>query len=154
MQRAIYVAMGALVLAALSIGVLYRTHMAPAAAASFAGVSLTLDYATTEAARVEGLSGRVSVPENRPMLFVFPQDGYWGIWMKDMRVPLDIFWLDDERRVVWVAADVATSTYPRVFKPPLPARYVLETAAGFAARHHVATGTPLELARPVPAWAP
>ena len=79
------------------------------------------------------------------MLFVFPKDDYYGFWMKDTLVPLDMFWLDDKGQVVSIAQDVATTTFPHVFYPSSPARYVLETLAGFARQHAIATGTPLLL---------
>ena len=79
------------------------------------------------------------------MLFVFANDDKYGFWMKDMLVPLDIFWLDSDGHVVSIIKDVATSTYPNVFYPPEPARYVLETAAGFARAHAIKTGTLLRL---------
>ncbi|MDP2665100.1 MAG: DUF192 domain-containing protein [bacterium] len=118
---------------------------APSAVAEFGGVSLRIDYATTEAAREKGLGGRTSVPSDYGMLFVFPKDGRYGFWMKDTLVPLDIFWLDSKGQVVYIAPDVATSSYPSVFYPNMPARYVLETAAGFAQAHSIATDTPLLL---------
>ncbi|HVW82585.1 MAG TPA: DUF192 domain-containing protein [Candidatus Paceibacterota bacterium] len=127
----------------IGLAVAYRTGAG--SRASFGGVSLTLEYATTTAERELGLGGRADIPSNYGMLFVFPDDERWGIWMKSMRVPLDLFWLDDDRRVVWIEREVATDTYPDVFYPPVPARYVLETAAGFAATHQVASGTPLFL---------
>lgn len=111
----------------------------------FGGVSLRVELATTTAAREHGLGGRSMIPERYGMLFVFPKDGLYGFWMKDTLVPLDIFWLDSKGQVVSIAPDVATSTYPHVFYPTMPARYVLETAAGFARTHVVATGTPLLL---------
>ena len=79
------------------------------------------------------------------MFFVFQKDGMYGFWMKDMLVPIDIFWLDDKGQVISIAEEVATSSYPNVFYPSAPARYVLETAAGFARTHAIATGTPLYL---------
>lgn len=113
--------------------------------AEFGGVSLRLDYATTEATRELGLGGRTSVPDDYGMLFVFPRDDRYGFWMKDTLVPLDMFWLDSKGQVVYIAQNVATSSYPYVFYPSVPARYVLETAAGFAQEHNIATGTPLHL---------
>jgi uncharacterized membrane protein (UPF0127 family) len=65
--------------------------------------------------------------------------------MKDTLMPLDIFWLDAEGHVVSLREDVATSSYPNVFYPSAPARYVLETVAGFAREHDIKTGTPLQL---------
>jgi len=119
------------------------TKLAPIA--EFGGVSLNIDYATTPGTRGRGLGGRTSVPDDYGMLFVFPEDGLYGFWMKDTLVPLDIFWLDSKGQVVSIAQDVATSSYPNVFYPTAPARYVLETATGFARAHSIATDTPLRL---------
>jgi uncharacterized membrane protein (UPF0127 family) len=129
---------------AAAVSFVYKTVPATSTA-EFGGVSLRLDYATTEAERELGLGNRTNVPKGYGMLFVFPRDGTYGFWMKDTLVPLDMFWLNDKGQVVYIARDVATSTYPSVFYPSAPARYVLETAAGFADAHGVATGTPLQL---------
>ncbi len=112
---------------------------------SFGGVSMRIELALTEAAREKGLGGRTVLPSKYGMLFVFAKDGRYGFWMKDTLVPLDMFWLSDKGQVVYIARDVATSTYPNVFYPSVPARYVLETAAGFGRTHGVATGTALVL---------
>lgn len=113
--------------------------------AQFGGVSLRLELATTSAKRQLGLGERTDVPDDYGMLFVFPEDGYYGFWMKDTLVPLDMFWLDAKGHVVYQLGDVEPSTYPDVFYPSVPARYVLETQAGFGKAHSVATGTPLVL---------
>lgn len=127
-----------------------RTEESMLPEASFGGVSLRVEYAITRAAREIGLGGRASIPSDYGMLFVFPNRDYYGFWMKDTLVPLDIFWLDDSAGkgqliVVSMSLNRATSTYPSVFYPSVPARYVLETAAGFAEAHTIATGTPLLL---------
>src|SRR3989344_1586309 len=124
---------------------LYKTYSESPLKGEFGGVSLNIEYAMTEAEQERGLGGRESVPSDYGMLFVFPKAGRYGFWMKDMLVPLDIFWLDSKGHVVSMALDVATSSYPNVFYPMAPARYVLETAAGFARAHTIATGTPLSL---------
>lgn len=111
----------------------------------FGGVSLRIEYATTSAAQERGLGGRTSIPDDYGMLFVFPKDDFYGFWMKNTLVPLDIFWLDSNGHVVSIAMDIATSTYPNVFYPTAPARYVLETASGFARANFIATGTLLQL---------
>ena len=138
------------VLVAAAVLVLFFTYRTPrlavpSATAQLGGVSLKIDYATTTASRQLGLGNRISIPGDYGMLFVFPKDGYYGFWMKDTLVPLDMFWLDAQGQVVFMEEDVATSTFPNVFYPTTPARYVLETAAGFGAAHGVATGTPLLL---------
>lgn len=114
-------------------------------AGEFGGVSLRIEYATTPEERERGLGGRSEIPGDYGMLFVFPKDGLHGFWMKDTLVPIDIFWLDSKGHVVSIAAEVATSSYPNVLYPAEPARYVLETATGFARAHNIAIGTPLRL---------
>lgn len=141
MSRVFYIGL----LAVVAAGAVWIFSYKTIPDAEFGGVSLRLEYATTEAEREQGLSGRESIPSDYGMLFAFPKDDRYGFWMKDTLVPLDIFWLDDKGQVVFVARDIATSTYPSVFYPSEPARYVLETAAGFAREHNVATGTVLTL---------
>lgn len=113
--------------------------------AEFGGVSLRIEYATTPEKRERGLGGRDGIPADYGMLFAFPKDGLYGFWMKNTLVSLDIFWLDAQGHVVYIATDVATSSYQNVLYPPAPARYVLETAAGFARARGIATGTLLRL---------
>lgn len=121
----------------------YTTNSLPQA--NLGGVSLKIEYALTEGERERGLGGRESIPANYGMLFVFPTADRYGFWMKDTLVPLDIFWLDDKGQVISIAQDVLPTSYPNVFYPTAPALYVLETAAGFARAHAIATGTPLVL---------
>ena len=145
-RRRLLIAVSLLLLALAAVGA-YRTRQ-PAAdleTAQFAGVSLKLELATTPAERELGLGGRKSIPDGYGMLFVFPKDDYYGFWMKDTLVPLDMFWLDAKGQVAYYLEDVQPSTYPDVFYPPVPARYVLETRAGFGKAHAIATGTPLVL---------
>ncbi len=142
------VALGLVVGALLGVGYIItvsRTSIQPKSIAQFGGVSLRIELATTTAARERGLGGRTSLTNDEAMLFVFPSDDYYGFWMKDMIVPIDVFWLDDQGQVVWVERNLAPQTYPNVFYPPVPTRYVLETVAGFARAHTIATGTLLQL---------
>jgi uncharacterized membrane protein (UPF0127 family) len=96
------------------------------------GVPILLEVVDTEEARVKGLSGRERLPDGRGMLFVFDTEDKYGIWMKDMKFPIDILWLDSEHRIVAVEHVVTPETYPKVFYPSVPARFVLELPAGFA----------------------
>lgn len=137
-----------LILLVLGSAFAYRTYVSQEELPTtgyFGGVSLRIDYATSTAARELGLGDRTSIPADYGMLFVFPKDDRYGFWMKDTLVPLDMFWLDDKGHVVSLATSVSPSSYPSVFYPSVPARYVLETAAGFALAHSIATGTPLTL---------
>ena len=96
--------------------------------------------ADSSAERSKGLSGTSDLAPNQGMLFVFPQDGEHGMWMKDMKYPIDIIWLSSDKKVVDIEANAAPSSYPNVFTPSGSARYVLEVPGGFAASANIRIG--------------
>jgi uncharacterized membrane protein (UPF0127 family) len=140
---------GVLVMAALGALSLYYAskHITlPMPSASFKVVhvgkaALTLEVADTEAQREQGLSGRASVAPADGMLFVFDADQRPAIWMKDMHFALDILWVNASGTVVMLKENVQPSSYPEVFRPEAPARYVIELPAGEAAQKGIAEGT-------------
>lgn len=98
--------------------------------------------ADTEMAREKGLSGVTSLSPNDALLMVFDSDDTWGIWMKDMKVPIDIVWLDEDKKVVYIVSNVSPElSIDKTFKPKTPARYVVEVAAGQAAKNNVKVGS-------------
>ena len=107
------------------------------------GGAIKAEIADTEASREQGLSGRASLPKDSGMLFVFPNAGVYGFWMKDMRFPLDMVWIGADLKVAGVAPGVTPESYPNIFYPPSNVLYVLELPAGSAADHRIATGTQL-----------
>lgn len=96
--------------------------------------------ADTPAKRTQGLSGRSGLGENEGMLFIFPEEGMYGFWMKDMNFSIDIIWIDSDGKVVHIAKSASPDSYPTSFSPPKPARYVLEVRAGFAEQYGVGEG--------------
>lgn len=104
------------------------------------GYVIRVSVADTETTRHRGLSGSVGLAEGEGMLFIFPKDGTYGFWMKDMKFPIDIIWLSSDRIIVSMAQNVSPDTYPRVFNPKVPARYVLELPAGYAKAYTVDVG--------------
>ena len=88
------------------------------------------DVAKTAEERQQGLSGTSSLRQDQALLLVYETDGKWPIWMKDMRYPIDIVWLDNLKKVVYIAKNVPPDSYPEQFTPKDPARYILEFPAG------------------------
>lgn len=114
-------------------------------AARLGGETIVLEVADTNASHTRGLSGRERLAPGAGMLFVFSKDDRYGFWMKDMRFPIDIVWLDSEYRIVDVKESVLPSSYPEVFTPKSPSRYVLELPAGFFREHDLKVGDMLEI---------
>jgi uncharacterized protein len=98
------------------------------------------EIADDEAEHRRGLSGRADLPEDRGMLFVYPDSAVRTYWMKGMRFPLDIIWIDRGRvRGVEANVPVPQGKLP-VYSSRTPADRVLEVGAGWAARHGVVSG--------------
>lgn len=82
--------------------------------------------ARTAEDKIRGLSGTKSLSSNHAMLFIFEDNIKPGIWMKDMNYPIDIIWLNKNRKVVHIVKNAQPSSFPQTFQPSTPARYVIE----------------------------
>ncbi len=79
-----------------------------------------------------GLSGTEKLDDLEVLLFVFDRNDYHGIWMKDMLIPIDVVWVDENLKIIHIEENVRPESYPAVFEPPQPARFVIEGNAFFA----------------------
>lgn len=95
--------------------------------------------------RTRGLSNKTYLPENEGMLFVFENPAQYSFWMKDMNFSIDMVWIDEEGKVVFVKEDVSPDTYPTLFTPTDPALYVLELNAGYARDLGLTVGTKVSI---------
>jgi uncharacterized membrane protein (UPF0127 family) len=122
-----------------------RTLYEPLAPMQIDGVAVQASVAYTPTERSQGLSDTPALPRDIVKLFVFPESKKWGFWMKDMNYPIDILWLDQSASIVHIEEQVMPSSYPNSYTPEKPARYVIETAAGFVAEHAITTGATVDL---------
>jgi len=106
-------------------------------------VCVDVEVAQSPEAMARGLSGRESLGAGQGMLFAFDTDGIYGFWMKDMKLDLDILWLDRDGRIVYMQENLLPCTPQAcpIYKPARSARYVLEVNAGFAASHGIKLGS-------------
>ena len=111
------------------------------------GQRFTVELAETEDKQALGLMFRDSMADDHGMLFLFPVEATRRFWMRNTRIPLDIFYFDAELRLVSVAVDVQPCRTPQCPSYPSegPAQYVLELNAGKAAELSVRRGDVLEL---------
>ena len=103
--------------------------------------SLQASVADSPSAREQGLSGTPYLPTGIVKLFVFEESAAWSFWMKDMNYPIDILWLDENKTVVHIESGVTPESFPQSHVPTVPARYVIETTAGFTNIYNISIGT-------------
>jgi uncharacterized membrane protein (UPF0127 family) len=110
------------------------------------GAVYRLELALTPEDQAQGLMYRESLPERTGMLFVFPDYAPHGFWMKNTMIPLDMIWMDESGRVVYISANTPPCRADPcpTYGPEGPARMVLEIAGGMAAREKITVGSTLK----------
>jgi uncharacterized membrane protein (UPF0127 family) len=74
------------------------------------------------------------------MLFDAPSNNP-GIWMKDMLMPIDIVWLDEDGKILGIERAAQPSSYPKVYGESLIAtRYVIELSENDVSRLKLSIG--------------
>ena len=111
------------------------------------GTEVQAELAGTFPERQRGLMFRRELPANQGMLFLFEDSGRYGFWMLNTLLPLDILWLDSERRIVFISENTPPcpqGTFCPTYGSDVVAQFVLELAAGQAAAHGLTAGARLE----------
>lgn len=90
--------------------------------------------------KVKGLGVFEKIEENEGMIFIYENPGVYGFWMKNMKFPIDIIWIDKNKKIIDITKNIGPETFPEVFKPKSPAKYVLEVKSGFADKNQIKEG--------------
>lgn len=147
--------LGLVALCGLAIGALFAFSMGDGkkfATVEINGVSLIAEVASERSLWARGLSGRAGLGENEAMLFVFGKHDQYTIWMKEMRFPIDIFWIrnsaiaDMEENALPPAPGTRDAFLP-LYRSDGDAEMVLETRAGFARKHNIRIGDSVRIGK-------
>ena len=119
-----------------------------------AGTRYQVELAQNDETRARGLMFRDQMDTGSGMLFIHDFEEPQAYWMKNTRIPLDILYFDNERRLVSQQRDVPPCSAGDRCPPypsKAPARYVLELNAGEAARLKLEDGAELRFGPGIPA---
>jgi uncharacterized membrane protein (UPF0127 family) len=114
----------------------------PEVTLTIGGNKATAEVASTDSQRQVGLMNRRMLPENRGMLFVFPEVAMHGMWMMNTYVPLSVAFLDREGRIINIE-DMQPQTQ-NTHSASKPAKYALEMNLGWFAKRGIKAGTKIE----------
>jgi len=99
----------------------------------------SVEIADNSSAQMRGLMGRDNLPAGQGMLFVYPRDRRVSFWMKNVRFPLDMIFLDRCGKVVQIHENAPPGD-PSIITSRHPVRAVLEIAAGASRRDRIRSG--------------
>jgi uncharacterized membrane protein (UPF0127 family) len=112
------------------------------------GKVIMAEVVTNPVDMMRGMMFRESLAQDRGMLFVHGSEGEFAYWMYQVKVPLDIIWINRAHRVVEISANTPPCPSSSAQQCPnfgghAKAIYVLELAAGSAAKHGIKVGETL-----------
>lgn len=104
---------------------------------------------TTSEKQQLGLSGRESLAQDQGMLFVFEESDYHTFWMKNMKFPIDIIFINEDDEIVSIAENAKppasdNETLP-LYKSGGPVNTVLEINAGLSEKYDIQVGDKVEI---------
>jgi hypothetical protein len=96
-----------------------------------------VEVANTDAERIQGLSDRPDLLPRNGLLFIFDSVGVQSMWMKNMNFPLDIVWIDANKKIVKIQENALpcsmNSTHIcEAYSSIYPIKYAIELKAGDA----------------------
>lgn len=112
-----------------------------------AGKNIKVELALTEQVQEQGLSGRSTLAEDAGMLFVFKEPDNYFFWMKDMSFAIDIIWINEDKKVIYIEKSADPTSYPETFGPNPSigkTKYVLEVLSGFSVKNNLKVGDKVE----------
>ena len=101
-------------------------------------VAAEVERADTILKQIIGLMFRKSVPESYAMVFSMKRDNREGIHMLFMRFPIDIVFLDQDKRIIDIRQNLKPWTGMAFSRKPF--RYAIELPAGAVARASLKEG--------------
>ncbi len=107
-----------------------------------------LDVARTDNEKEIGLAKYNKLPEDTAMLFIFQSSDYYSFWMKNMKFPIDIIYIQDNK-IVDIFKNVP---YPKtkdekltIYTPKSKANFVLETNANLSTKYNFKIGSYIKI---------
>lgn len=117
------------------------------------GQRYRVEIADDDAERARGLMFRDELAAGTGMIFLHDREEPQAYWMKNTKIPLDILYFDNARKLVAQQRDVPPCTAGNACPPypsNAPARYVLELNAGEAAKLKLQNGAELKFSDDIP----
>ena len=103
---------------------------------------LSAEVAHTNPDRMQGLMHRRMLPENRGMLFVFPNVALHGMWMMNTYIPLSVAFIDNDGVIINIEDMQPHTRDSHGAKSPV--RYALEMNLGWFRKRGINPGMKIE----------
>lgn len=113
------------------------------------GTKFRAEVVTSKFDMSRGMMFRDSLAPDRGMLFIHGEPGLFPYWMYQVRIPLDLIWMDQNRLISEIVPNAEPCKSESALKCPQygghrRALFILELNAGMAAKHKLKLGDRLD----------
>lgn len=145
-MKNVFIIYGILIVAVIALALFKFRDLLPFASKQTVTVNdhkFQVYVAKSDKDKAIGLTKFNSIKLDEGMLFVFDQKDKYPFWMHNMKFPIDIIYIADDK-VVDVIPDAQptsdSSTNVQIYEPSDPANYVLEINDGLAKKYNITKG--------------
>lgn len=107
-----------------------------------------VELAKSDMEKQIGLSKNETLAENQGMLFLFDTPDYYSFWMRDMKFPIDIIFINGNKVTTIISNALPPSqnggSLP-TFQPKEKSDKVLEVNAGIAKKYNITEGSTIDI---------
>lgn len=110
----------------------------PKSQITIAKQTFSVEVATSSAEQQKGLSGKDKLPQDQGVLFVFQKADHYPFWMKEMKFPIDIIFIKDNKIVsITHNAPIVKKddNNPPIYQSEVPFTHALEINSGLAKKY-------------------
>lgn len=112
------------------------------ASVEIGGVKVKAEVADNPITQTKGLMFHKPLAEDDGMLFKFGREGQYTFWMMNVSFPIDIIWINSEKKVVHIVEHAEPCFLNcKLYASTAKAKYVLEVKAGFVKKHKIEIGS-------------
>jgi len=111
-------------------------------------VTLICEVAGSIFEKTKGLMYRSSLPDDHGMFFPFLFSSYQVFWMKNVKIPLDIIFINNDlsvRKICEASAD--SNMFHKAYWAYGLCKYVVECNRGFCKKHKISAGSKVSIDR-------
>ena len=113
---------------------------------NFKSVTINCEIAKAFKDKMKGLMNRISLPEDRGMLFSFKFRGNRLFWMKNVIIPFNIIFINRKLEIIYIhEAPVENRIFPKIYWSHGFCKYVVETNLGFCKKNNIFKGSKIEI---------
>jgi uncharacterized protein len=112
------------------------------------GQAFKIQVVTEDKDKQIGLSNKNHLSSSQGMLFIFAKPDFYSFWMKDMKFPIDIIYINNNKVTTIIKnAPIPSSTNNNltIYKPTSVSDKVLEINAGLSDKYNIQEGTSIKI---------